>query len=656
MKRNLLTIVFLSFIGFLANAQEFKGKLTDANKQSVELEGVVKCYTTESEELLQAKFPDRATIQQFEDWMQVEVEKYKRENLNTSGRRAVRTIPVVFHILSDGSGVDNVSTALINAQIDQLNLDFRNLTGSTIAVSADTEIEFCAAKQSPIGQNLPEQGINRIYDYGDGPFERSEFQSTIKPLTQWDPTQYLNVWVGPLTGTLLGYAQFPEAASLAGIGTGNGAATTDGVVITSFTVGSKANPNPASGTYGTGLTLTHEIGHWLGLRHIWGDGPCGFDDFCSDTPESDASNFGCTPTNSCGSPDQIQNFMDYTSDACKNTFTGDQSARMNVVLDSSPRRMELVTTSEACELSPVYDTDVAIQLIDINNPECTTDVAPIIKLTNLGNNAVTNVTIQYSIGFGNDQIINWTGNLASNQSEEITLPTQTLSGGFHTFSVSTSGPNNLTDEGTDNNSVFQLFNINAYDTDTIDLTLTPDNLGSQITWEFKNASGTVIQSGGPYTNGNTQTINESLQVPTEGCYTFTILDSNNDGICCEFGNGSYSLATPTGTTIANGADYGGIDETKVILGRALSVSDYFLNNTLRLYPNPTTNAMQIDVANQSELPDNYTIYNTLGQKIVNKTINNTSDLNVNTSSFNDGIYFIRIAKGQNFKVLSFVKK
>ena len=90
----------------------------------------------------------------------------------------------------------------------------------------------------------------------------------------------------------------------------------DGVVHLYSTIGSVANPFPNGAPYNLGRTMTHEVGHWLGLRHIWGDGACNVDDFCNDTPTSDASNFGC-PTGhvSCNSTDQIENYMDYSIDA-----------------------------------------------------------------------------------------------------------------------------------------------------------------------------------------------------------------------------------------------------------------------------------------------------------------------------------------------------
>ena len=270
------------------------------------------------------------------------------------------TLPVIYHVITDGFGSDNLSEAVIQAQNDQLNIDFSNNAGSPYSVAADTEVQFCLATQNEIGSTLIEPGINRITDFGDGPFSMSDFDNSIKPQTQWDPTRYFNIWLADLGGGLLGYAQFPSSSGLPGLNTNGGNANTDGVVVTSSSVGSVANPS-SGGPYNLGRTLTHEVGHWLGLRHIWGDtGSCGNDDYCADTPDATNSNGGCPTVDSCPSDglgaDMVENFMDYSNDACLNTFTADQKTRIQAVLANSPRLMEL-GTSTVCAPAITYDYD-----------------------------------------------------------------------------------------------------------------------------------------------------------------------------------------------------------------------------------------------------------------------------------------------------------
>ncbi len=325
---------------------------------------VIRCYTVEANQELREKYPQLGTMEEFEQWLAPRVRAYKQEL--AAKRQVVLTIPVVFHIIHNGEPAgtgDNLSSTYINAQIDQLNNDFRRILGTSgyndNSVGADTEIEFCPAAVAPGGATLAEPGINRIdrnakgwsappYGSCSGGFNDSYIEGTIKPQSQWDPNQYFNIWVMDVNCNILGYAQFPSQSGLPGLNSNGGPSGTDGVVLLTSTVGSTDTPNPQGGSYGQGRTGTHEVGHFFGLRHIWGDGGCGIDDYCADTPESDAANYGCPTTHvSCGSTDMVRNYMDYTNDACMNIFTQDQKARMQAVMANSPRRASLAA-STAC--------------------------------------------------------------------------------------------------------------------------------------------------------------------------------------------------------------------------------------------------------------------------------------------------------------------
>ncbi len=345
MYRISLAIIIIGLFAFSATAQE-----------------TVKCYSTEHELELQDKYSHRSDQHEFERWMSKELKEGRMKS-----DRGVVTIPIVFHIMHSGTAVGsglNISSALIDAQVQQLNDDFRRATGTagfnTNPVGADLEIEFCLAAVDPDGNVLSEPGIDRINAPSIGlqspGYTVNYLDNTVKPATIWDPEQYVNVWVSPINlffFTVLGYAQFPSLSGLAGLNEDEGLALTDGVVVSTETVGSINFPNPNGGAVGGGRTLTHELGHFFGLRHIWGDGGCGADDFCSDTPLSDGSNSGCQIGSvSCGSVDMVENYMDYSNDACMNIFTQDQKARVDAVLLNSPRRVELLS-SNACSTDAV---------------------------------------------------------------------------------------------------------------------------------------------------------------------------------------------------------------------------------------------------------------------------------------------------------------
>src|SRR5690606_747264 len=153
-------------------------------------------------------------------------------------------IPIVFHVITSGAGATNVSAARIQAQLDQMNIDFRGLAGSSHPDNADVEIQFCLAKVDPSGNTMAEYGINRVTAYGAGPHSSSTVDNTIKPATIWNTNDYFNVWVANLSSGLLGWAQFPSGSGLSGI-TG-GSANTDGVVVLYSTLGSVVSPGSAA--------------------------------------------------------------------------------------------------------------------------------------------------------------------------------------------------------------------------------------------------------------------------------------------------------------------------------------------------------------------------------------------------------------------------
>ncbi len=297
----------------------------------------------------------------FESWI-----KRKKEELSEGNRTdEILTIPVIFHIIHFGEAVGtgtNLSSDFIEAQLEQANNDLRKTLGTSghnaDSRGADTRIELRPATYDSDYNILDEPGINRIHsgDYGFSTtttsYSKSFINNTIKPATQWNPNDYLNIWVCKLSG-ILGFGQFPDISgtTLEGVNL-NGTASTDGLAIEYRAIGSTERPNPnatgAYSPYGLGRTLTHELGHFLGLRHIWGDGDCSVDDYCNDTPVSDGANYGCPTTHqSCGTLDMVRNYMDYTYDNCMNIFTHDQKARMRTVLYNSSRRVELLSSDKA---------------------------------------------------------------------------------------------------------------------------------------------------------------------------------------------------------------------------------------------------------------------------------------------------------------------
>ncbi len=226
----------------------------------------------------------------------------------------VITIPVIVHIVYNTTS-QNVSDAQINSQIAVLNDDFRatnndvNQVPSLFAgVVADVEINFV------LDQVIRKQTSRTSFGTNDAiKFDSQGGSNVVTPGT------HLNMWIGPIGGGILGYAQFP-----------GGSSATDGVVVDPLYFGTTGT---ATAPFDGGRTMTHEVGHWLNLRHIWGDGRCNRDDFVADTPTSDRPNYGCPgfPTTHCRSTDMTMNYMDYVNDDCMYMFSAGQKERMRAL-------------------------------------------------------------------------------------------------------------------------------------------------------------------------------------------------------------------------------------------------------------------------------------------------------------------------------------
>jgi hypothetical protein len=238
------------------------------------------------------------------------------------------TIPTVVHVVYN-TPEENISLAQVRSQIQVLNRDFRarnpdrsNTPAVWKGLVTDARVQFKLATRKPDGTRT--NGVTRTQtsrtSFGDDDSVKFTAQGGI---AAWDTKEYLNIWVCNLQ-PFLGYAQFP-----------GGPADTDGLVIQHTCYGTNGTAAPP---FNLGRTATHEVGHWLNLRHIWADTPdCSGTDFVADTPNAAGPNFG-TPTfpsvtcNNGPNGDMFMNYMDYTDDAAMFMFTSQQVLRMRTAL------------------------------------------------------------------------------------------------------------------------------------------------------------------------------------------------------------------------------------------------------------------------------------------------------------------------------------
>jgi hypothetical protein len=237
-------------------------------------------------------------------------------------RVRVATIKTVVNVVYRTAD-QNISDAQIKSQIASMNRDFRATNPDKAqtptpwkGLVTDARMEFrlvkvTRTKTTKAGFSF-DDGVKKASTGGIAPF---------------NPKTHLNLWVCALTGGLLGYAQFP-----------GGPVSTDGVVINFQAFGTSGT---AQAPFNKGRTATHEVGHYLNLRHIWGDTPdCSGTDMVADTPNSAGPNFG-TPTfpvvtcNNGPSGDMFVNYMDYTDDASMFMFTAEQVLRMRTALETA---------------------------------------------------------------------------------------------------------------------------------------------------------------------------------------------------------------------------------------------------------------------------------------------------------------------------------
>ena len=368
------------------------------------------------------------------------------------------TIPVVFHVVLADRVV--VTDQQIIAQLDTINKDFNGTNSGQLKILEAfkarvgiANIKFCLAQRDANGQST--SGIVRYSTTVSSFTYTSEDvkHASRKGADAWDTKKYLNIWICGLNNSILGYSSFP------GIGNAN----EDGVVIDYSSL-----PGGNTTNYSQGKTLTHEIGHYFSLKHIWGDdnGACSGSDDIEDTPNQGNSTTSCRTgivTDNCSSSSpgiMYQNFMDYSPDACLFLFTQGQVARMQ---DAFARYRSSLLLSDGCNPVSVQKNDASLRVI--NSPVqrlCSGSFTPQVTLKNNGERDLTSVNIVAKIDDGAEITLKWQGLLPYMQETIVSFNNLSVEVGEHVLKVYTQNPNGVSDENVENDLL--TYNFIYFDT------------------------------------------------------------------------------------------------------------------------------------------------------------------------------------------------
>ena len=539
------------------------------------------------------------------------IKKLKNFNFQNS-----YVIPVVFHIIYENNN-ENISLDQIQSQLNVLNEDFNrnnsdaNLTPSEfIDFAADCNINFCLAQRTPNNDSTYGVTYTQTTIESFSIYDNRIFYDSLGGKDIWDPEKYLNIYVCDLSNAL-GFASFPGTTE-----------SRDAVVINYTNFGTIDILAP----YNKGRTATHEVGHWLNLLHIWGDGDCG-NDQVEDTPIQDTENYGCPshPSPSCSnSGDMFQNFMDYTDDVCMNLFTNGQKNRMHATLDS--QRFN-ITQSQACN-EPYEDIGIIENISPFNYQEfCGNEFNLITSLYNYSNLPIYKSQIHFQFDNQEAQMIEWFGNLLPNSSTEVNLGNFDLENGEHTLLIYTSNPNDFRDLNLTNDSLEIVFYVR--DGIPYEINIQTDNYAEENSWAIFNNNNEIIAYDSNLLSNQINTFNFCQDI--DSCYTLFVYDEYEDGICCDFGNGYISI---------NNLTYGGNFGSEIEIDLcAISTTDKLNSfNDVFIYPNPNNGILNIK---SSYNIDFLNIYDLRG-KIVFKKYCNSKQENLNLHNIFKGSYIIQI--------------
>lgn len=589
--------------------------------------------------------------------------------------RTVINIPVVVHVMYNAAA-ENISDAQVQSQIDVLNKDFRKLNAEAASIpsaflniSADVEINFCLATVTPNGTAT--NGIDRYQTTMASWTSNDDMKRPQKGgVAAWDASRYMNIWVCNLGSGSLGYSSFPGATPMY-----------DGVVIDYRYFGTINTRAP----FNLGRTTTHEVGHWLGLFHIWGDTRCG-DDHVEDTPLHHGANFGC-PTyplynSTCGNNiiEMSMNFMDYTNDACMSMFTIGQKTRMRSYFVQGGARYSIVeanlcgavVTPVVCNtpnnfsLSNVTETSAKIAWAAVEGTRSYTMeykpnystvwtsvnniAAPWFTLINLSSSTIYNVRIKTVCNNGGESAFSNTINFVT--ATRIIQP-PVCSDNFepnNTHLISKPLSTNRTERafiGNLGDRDWYYFKANAGDNCTIRIS----NLPADYDLKMYDSKLRLVKS-----SENMGTTDEVINYTATKTDSFLILVYGYNGAFDA--DECYSLSVNT-NTVAASMTYSfasDVSSQQPMLGNR---NDTDTEGGLKVFPNPVTEGVALQINPEFESDAMITLTNLSGQVVMTESrwVSKSENIvKLDLSKIPSGLYFVSVQQGAQIWTKKLVKK
>lgn len=276
-------------------------------------------------------------------------------------------------------------------------------------------------------------------------------------------------------------------------------------------------------------------------------------------------------------------------------------------------------------------------------------VSPTFTLRNNGFETLTSAVIELVLNGGDAGTLDWAGSLATGETELIQLPLLNLIDGFNVLTVTVTQPNGVPDDNPANN--IATFEFSAFiDAVEYELELVFDQYGSETTWVVADDNENVLYAGGPYENGTGGQIEEESFCLGEGCYTITMQDEWGDGMCCEYGNGSYTLYDQFGNELTTGGEFGE-DESFDFCITAVSVAEKAFQSDFNIFPNPAQSEVSLQIPGTASGAVQLMITDVTGRVVLLENLTGTENVHtLNTEGWSKGLYLVQVTRNGQMAV------